>query len=177
MKKIFQLAFVCAGFGILTMAASCSSNYDATPDIPGRDTTKNAMRGDFTAIVDGVNFTANWKYTSDVTMNGVRTISISGIMDSKVKDPQTNQTISLTITNYMGPGTYPIQLGTAGMYTNMVDGVATSYLAKTGDSAAVITITADQGNMQGTFNFVTAPNGLGDADNHPVTAGSFDVPK
>lgn len=177
MKKILQLAFVCAGFGILTAATSCSSVYDATPEIPGRDTVKNAMRGDFTAIVDGVNFVANWKYASDVTVDGVRTISLSGIMDSQTKDPTTNQTITLSITNYAGPNTYPIQMGTAGTYTVLDKGVATTYLAKTGDTTATITITGDQGNLKGSFNFVTAPNGLGEADNHPVTAGSFDVPK
>lgn len=177
MKKILQLAFVCAGFGILTAATSCSSEYDATPTDPTKDTTKNAMRGDFTAMVDGVNFVANWKYASDKTVDGIRTLSISGVMDSKTKDPSSNQTITLSITNYAGPASYPIQLGTAGTYTVMDKGVTLTYLAKAGDTASMITITGDQGNVTGTFNFVTAPNGLGDADNHNIATGSFTVPK
>ena len=177
MKKIFQLALVCAGIGIVAASTSCSSVYDATPSIPGRDTIKNALRGDFTATVDGVEFVGNAKYASDQTVNGVRTITISGVMDSKAKDPKTNQTISLSITNYEGPKTYPIQFGTAGSYIVQDEGVYTTYLAKTGDTMALINITKDQGNLEGTFNFVVAPNGMGTANNHSVTNGSFSVPK
>jgi hypothetical protein len=177
MKKIFQLALVCAGIGIVAASTSCSSSYDATPSIPGRDTIKNALRGNFTATVDGVEFVANAKYASDKTVDGVRTIIISGVMDSKAKDPKSNQTISLSITNYEGPKTYPIQFGTAGVYTVQKEGVYTTYLAKTGDTMAMVNITKDQGDLEGTFNFVVAPNGLGTADNHNVTNGTFSVPK
>lgn len=177
MKKIFPLALVCAGLGIIAASSSCSSVYDATPSVPGRDTIKNALRGDFTAVVDGVEFVANAKYASDQTVSGTRTITISGVMDSKAKDPETNQTISLSITNYEGPKTYPIQFGTAGSYIVMKDGAATSYLAKTGDTVALISITKDQGDLEGTFNFVVAPNGLGTADNHSISSGTFSVPK
>lgn len=177
MKKIFQLALVCAGIGIVAASTSCSSVYDATPSVPGRDTIKNALRGNFTATVDGIEFVANAKYASDQTVDGIRTITISGVMDSKAKDPKTNQSISLSITNYEGPKTYPIQFGTAGIYVVRKDGVATTFLAKAGDTMALINITKDQGDLEGTFNFVVAPNGLGTANNHSVYNGAFSVPK
>ncbi|MFA6059400.1 MAG: hypothetical protein WC756_14435 [Taibaiella sp.] len=177
MKKIFQLALVCAGIGIVAASTSCSSVYDATPSVPGRDTIKNALRGNFTATVDGVEFVANAKYASDQTVDGIRTITISGVMDSKIKDPKTNQSISLSITNYEGPKTYPIQFGTAGVYVVQEDGVYTTYLAKTGDTMALINITKDQGDLEGTFNFVVAPNGMGTANNHSIYNGTFSVPK
>jgi hypothetical protein len=177
MKKIFQLALVCAGIGIVAASTSCSSVYDATPSVPGRDTIKNALRGNFTATVDGVEFVANAKYASDKTVDGIRTITISGVMDSKAKDPKTNQAISLSITNYEGPKTYPIQFGTAGAYVVKKDGISTTYLAKTGDTVALINITKDQGDLEGTFNFVVAPNGMGTANNHSVSNGTFSVPK
>jgi hypothetical protein len=177
MKKIFQLALVCAGIGIVAASTSCSSVYDATPSIPGRDTIKNALRGDFTATVDGVEFVGNAKYASDQTVGGVRTITITGVMDSKAKDPKTNQSISLSITNYLGPKTYVIQSGTAGMYTVKDDDVSTTYLAKTGDTMALISITKDQGDLEGTFNFVVAPGGMGTANNHSISNGAFSVPK
>lgn len=176
MKKIFRLALVCAGIGIVAASTSCSSVYDATPSIPGRDTIKNALRGNFTATVEGVEFVANAKYANDQTVNGVRTITISGVMDSKAKDPKTNQTISLSITNYEGPKTYPIQFGTAGIYVVTKDGTPTTYLAKTGDTMAMISITKDQGDLEGTFNFVVAPNGMGSANNYKVNNGTFSIP-
>jgi len=176
MKRILQLGLVCVAIGIIAASTSCQKAYNADP-YPGQDTTKNPMRGDFTAIVDGVSFVANSKYASDHTdNNGIRTITVSGIMDSKAKDPQNNQSISITITNYNGPGIYPIQMGTAGIYLNQVNGTYTNYLAKT-DSAALIQITNDQGTIDGNFNFVVAPNGLGTADNHNISNGSFSVPK
>lgn len=177
MKRILQLALLCAGIGIFAASTSCSSTYDATPEIPGRDTMKNPLRGNFTATVDGVTFVANSKYVSDQTNDGVRTLTISGVMDSPNKDPQTNQTITLSITNYNGIGSYVIQSGTAGLYTVLDDGEPTLYRAKSNDTAAVITVTSDQGNVQGSFNFVVAPNGLGTADNHAISGGSFDIPK
>lgn len=176
MKKILHLGLVIASIGIIAAATSCSTAYNAAP-YPGQDTTKNAFRGDFTANIEGVVFVANSKYAYDHTTDGIRTISVSGIMDSKAKDPKNNQTISLSITNYNGPGVYPIQMGTVGTYINLVDGVPTSYLAKTGDTVALIQITNDQGTIDGTFNFVVAPNGIGTTDNHNVSNGAFSVPK
>ena len=177
MKKILQLALVCAGIGIFAVSTSCSSTYDATPAVPGRDTMKNPLRGDFTAFVDGTNFVANSKYVSDQTSGGVRTITVTGVMDSKEKDPANNQTITLSITNYTGPKTYPIQSGTAGSYIVLEDGTPTSYLAKTGDTLALINVTNDAGSLEGTFNFVVAPNGIGTANNHTVSGGSFNITK
>jgi len=178
MKKFLQLVMVCAGVGIVSLSTSCSTkDYDAGPTFPGRDTIKNSMRGDFTANINGVAFKAENKYASDITQGGVRSISISGVMDSYDKDPKNNQTISLYIANYTGPNTYVIQNGVAGSYINMEENVPTTYLAKTGDTVALIQITSDAGNLQGKFNFVVAPNGLGTADNISITDGSFDVPK
>lgn len=178
MKKIFQFALVCAGVGIIAASnSSCSSEYDATPTVAGRDTIKNPLRGSFTATLDGVEFVANSKYVSDQTVSGIRTLTISGVMDSPNKNPETNKTISLSITNYQGPKTYPIQLGTVGTYINLDKSVPTPYLAKTGDTTYLITITKDQGDVEGSFNFVVAPNGLGSADNHNVNNGSFSISK
>lgn len=177
MKKILQLALVCAGIGLFAAATSCSSEYDAMPEVPGRDTIKNPLRGDFTAMVDGVNFVANSKSVSDMTVGGVRSLSISGVMDSKTKDPSTFQSITLSINNYQGPGAYPIQSGTAGTYLTVYQGESTTYLAKSGDTAAVIIITQDAPNVKGTFDFVVAPGGMGTSDNHSVSGGSFDIPK
>jgi|GEM_PF-639078 len=177
MKRILHLALICAGIGIFAASTSCSSEYDATPQVPGRDTIKNPLRGDFTAMVDGLTFVANSKYVSDQTINGIRVLTITGVMDSPNKDPETNQTISLSITNYNGVGSYPIQLGTAGIYTVRKDGDPTVFQAKSGDSTAMITITSDQGNVTGNFSFVVAPNGMGTANNHVIAGGTFDIPK
>ncbi|WP_118976177.1 hypothetical protein [Taibaiella koreensis] len=178
MKKILQLAVLCAGIGLFAVSSSsCSSQYDATPQVPGRDTIKNPLRGTFTAVVDGETFVANSKYVNDATVNGVRTLMVSGVMDSKAKDPKNNKAISMTITNYMGPGTYPIQMGTVGLYAVQSDGTYTNFLAKTGDETFVVTITKDQGDVEGTFNFVVAPGGMGTADNHTISSGTFSIPK
>lgn len=177
MKKFLQLALICAGMGIIATSTSCSSTYDATPTVPGKDTMKNPLRGDFTAIVDGVNFTANAKYCSDVTVDGTRTITVSGVQDSYNKDPQTNSSISLSITNYAGPNVYPIQFGVAGTYVVKNKGVDKVFLAKTGDTLALINITSDGDKLEGTFNFVVAPGGLGGADNHFIGDGKFSIPK
>ena len=178
MKKILQLVMVCTGVGIIAMSTSCSTKkYDADPSVPGRDTMKTYMRGDFTANINGVSFDAHTKYASDITVDGTRSLSIAGIMDSYNKDPETNQTISLSIANYTGPNTYPIQFGVAGSYISLDGGVPTTYLAKTGDTIASITITSDGSNLKGTFKFVVAPNGMGEADNISISDGAFDVPK
>lgn len=176
MKKILQLALVCGGFGLIAMSTSCSKDYNSLA-YPGQDTTKNTFRGTFTASVDGDFFSAENKWAHDTTIDNVRTITVSGVMDSKAKDPTTNRSIALSITNYMGPGTYVIQYGTAGVYINQDKGVSTSYAAKTGDTLALINITNDQGSLDGNFSFVVAPNGLGESDNHNITDGSFSVPK
>jgi len=176
MRKILQLGLVCAGIGLIAAASSCSKAYNSGP-YPGQDTTKNTFRGSFTATIDGVPFSAENKYASDVTQNGLRTVTISGVMDSKAKDPSTNQSISLSISDYKGPGTYPIVFGTAGTYIVQDKGTPTSYLAKTGDTLALIQITNDAGTLDGSFNFVVAPNGIGESDNHVINNGAFSVPK
>ncbi|KAA5536096.1 hypothetical protein F0919_00030 [Taibaiella lutea] len=177
MRKILQLGLVCAGIGIIAAASSCSKPYNSGP-YPGQDTTKNSFRGTFTATIDGEAFSAENKWASDKKDdNGIRTVTISGVMDSKAKDPSTNQSISLSIYDYKGPGFYPIQFGTAGSYIMLNKGTATSYLAKTGDTLALIQITNDAGTLDGTFNFVVAPGGIGESDNHNINNGAFSVPK
>ncbi len=93
MKKNSSIGSCMRRHRIFAAATSCSSVYDAAPEIPGRDTIKNPLRGEFTATVEGIYFAANSKYVSDQTVGGVRTLTITGIMDSKIKDPSTNQTI------------------------------------------------------------------------------------
>lgn len=176
MRKILQLGLVCAGIGIIAAASSCSKPYNAGP-YPGQDTTKNSFRGTFTATIDGEAFSAENKWASDVTNNGLRTLTVTGVMDSKAKDPSTNKTISLSINDYKGPGFYPIQFGTAGSYIILDKSTPTSYLAKTGDTLALIQITNDAGTVDGNFNFVVAPGGIGESDNHTISNGAFSVPK
>ncbi|RYZ40054.1 MAG: hypothetical protein EOP49_29810 [Sphingobacteriales bacterium] len=178
MRKILQLALICTGIGIVAASGtSCSSVYDATPAVPGRDTIKNPLRGTFTATLDGVEFVANSKYVSDQTINGTRTLTVTGVMDSPNKDPETNKTLSFTITNYEGPKTYEIQSNVVGLYVYQEKGVSTSFLARNGDPAWTVTITKDQGDVEGTFNWVVAPGGVGTADNHNVSNGSFSISK
>jgi hypothetical protein len=181
MKKILQLSLLCAtvGIGSLSLTSCSSSEYDATPEIPGRDTIKNDLRGEFTATVDGTNFIAEMKGARiHVSEEGIKSISIYGTMDSYNKDPETNQTIVLSIADYQGPNIYPIQFGNSGTYVvKEKDKPTRTYLAKTGDSALMIQITADNDNLEGNFNFVVAPDGIGDADNHSITSGKFTVPK
>ena len=176
MKKILLFGLVCAGVGIIALSSSCQKNYDALA-YPGQDTTKNTFRGSFTAVVDGVAFSAENKYAHDTTISNIRTITVSGVMDSYDKDPKTNQSIAFTISDYKGPGSYYISPGVAGIYVNQVNGTYTTYIAKAADSANVITITNDAGTIDGTLNFAVAPNGLGTSDNHNVATGVFSVPK
>jgi len=178
MRKILQLALICAGFGLVAASGtSCSTAYDATPAVPGRDTIKNPLRGTFTATLDGVEFVANAKYVSDQTVNGVRTLTVTGVMDSPNKDPETNKTLSFTITNYEGPKTYDISSNVVGMYIYKEKNVATTFLARNGEPEWTVTITNDVGNIEGTFNWVVAPGGIGTADNHNVNNGSFSISK
>lgn len=177
MKKILQLVMLCAGIGIFTLSSSCSTEYDATPEVPGLENQKNPLRGDFTAVIGGINFTANSKYATDETVDGVRTLIVTGVMDSPEKDPAKNQTITLMITNYAGPNTYLIQSGTSATYIRMEENVPVTYLAKSTGEDAYITIAGDAGNLSGSFSFTVAPGGLGTADNITITSGAFNVPK
>lgn len=177
MKKILQLVMLCAGIGVFALSSSCSTEYDATPEVPGLENQKNPLRGDFTAVVEGVDFKASSKYVTDQTVDGVRTLIITGVMDSQEKDPKKNQTITLMISNYAGPNTYLIQSGTSGTYIRMEDNVPVTYLAKSTGEDAYITIGGDAGNVTGSFSFVVAPGGMGSADNITVTSGAFNIPK
>lgn len=177
MKKFIQLAFVCLGIGVLSASTSCSSNYDATPEVPGKDTIRNPFQGDFTAVVNGVNFIAETKGYQDATVGGVRVLTVYGVMNDAKKNPNSNQSINLSINNYNGPGLYYIQSGVAGVYTILDNGTPKVYLAKANDSANLIQITADGDKVEGTFNFVVAPNGLGDDDKQNISDGKFSIPK
>lgn len=178
MKKFFYLALVCVSIGLLSASTtSCSSNYDAMPDVPGKDTIRNPLQGDFTAVVNGINFIADSKAYQDATVGGVRVLTVYGIMNGVKKDPKYNTSINLSISNYNGPGVYIIQPGVMGTYIVLNDGVPNAYLSKAGDTTAMIQITADGENIEGKFNFTAAPNGMGEADNQSVAEGYFSIPK
>lgn len=177
MKKFIQLAFVCLSIGVLSASTSCSSNYDAAPDVSGKDTIRNPMQGDFTAVVNGLNFIADTKGFQDATVGGIRVLTVYGVMNSPKKDPKYNTSINLNINNYNGPGVYVIQPGTLGTYIVLDNGTPRPYISKAGDTTSMIQITADGDKIEGNFNFVAAPNGLGEADNQNVAEGKFSIPK
>lgn len=176
---MLRLACLFAGVGLLALATtSCSTSYDASPDVPGKDTIKNFLRGEFTALVDGVQFTADMKQFSDNTTEGVRSLGIVGNQFSYNKDPKNYSVITLTINNYTGPNTYLIDRSiTNGGYSSVIDGLTSIYFAKAGDSLSTITITNDGDKVEGSFNFIVAPNGSGEADNHVISSGSFSIPR
>jgi len=177
MKKLLQIALICGGVGLIAAASSCSSTYDAYPDVPGRDTIKNTMRGDFTATIDGVHFAADVKTVVDTTIDGVRSITLSGNMFSWDKNPKSYQNLTLSIADFQGPNTYQIQLGVAGTYIVVEEGEPYARYAKNDGDEAYITITSAGDKLEGTFQFVVAPNGLGNDNNANITSGKFSVPK
>jgi len=179
MRKIFPLALVFAAVSLLSI--SCSTDYDASPEVAGKDTIRNPFQGDFTAIVNGVQFTADTKSFTDNTVNNIRSVSFSGTQDSYNKDPKTNSTITVVIPNYTGPHSYAVDGGMSGggtgMYIAMDSGTTKNYVAKPNDSLSVINITSDGDKWEGSFNFVAAPSGSGDADNIIISQGSFSIPR
>jgi hypothetical protein len=177
MKKFIQLAFVCLSIGVISASTSCSSNYDAAPEVPGKDTIRNPMQGDFTAVVNGINFIADTKGYQDATVGGIRVLTVYGIMNSPKKDPKYNTSINLNINNYNGPGVYTIQPGILGTYIVLDNGTPKAYISKAGDSASYIQIVTDGEKIEGKFNFIGAPDGLGGADNQSIADGNFSIPK
>ncbi len=177
MKKILQLALVCLSIGLLSASTSCSSNYDAAPDVTGKDTIRNPFQGDFTAVVNGINFIADSKGYQDATVGGIRVLTVYGIMNSANKNPLYNTSINLNINNYNGPGIYTIQPGTIGTYIILDNGTPRPYISKAGDTLSLIQITADGEKIEGKFNFVAAPDGMGNADNQNIAEGAFSIPK
>jgi len=179
MKKIFPLALIFAALAVFSV--SCSTKYDASPQVPGKDTTRNPFQGDFTATINGVQFTADTKYFTDQSHDNIRSISISGVQDNYDKDPTTNKTIVITIPDYTGPHAYAVDGGFSGgataTYIVMDSGVVTTYMAKPNDTLSVVNITNGGDKWEGTFNLVVAPNGTGDDDNYTITNGSFSIPK
>ncbi len=177
MRKIVQLALTCAGLGLFTGATSCGTDYDATPEIEGKDTIKNRLRGEFKAMIDGVQFIADSKVIQDYMVNDMRTISLSAVQDNYNKDPKIFSSITISISNYVGPGEYPIRFDVAGVYTNVDSSGTHSYYAQASDSSlSVINITSDADKLEGTFSFVTKSTGTGGAPIY-ITNGSFNVPK
>ncbi len=175
---MLRLASIFAGIGFFALTAvSCSSTYDATPDVPGKDTIKNTMRGEFTAVVDGVPFSADLKTFEDHTIEEIRNLVVIGEQFNYDRDPNFGKSISISISNYAGPNTYLIDWSTVGTYANIENGEISFYQAKAGDSLASVTITQDGDRLEGTFNFIVAPNGTGDADNHVIAEGKFSIPK
>lgn len=168
---------MCAGLGLALFTSSCGDDYDAYPTVPGKDTMRNPMLGDFKATVDGVEFIADSKYISDVTTDGVRSVVITGVMDSYNKNPKSNTTITLNITHYEGPNTYPIGWNNIATLIKLEDGVTRVYKAKAEGDESYISISADADRLQGSFKFTVAPDGVGNVDTIPITSGEFNIPK
>ncbi len=153
MTKLFRLALFCAGIGLALGSSSCSSEYDAYPMVPGKDTIRNAFLGELTAVVSGVQFIADTKYYTDNTTDNIRSISVSGVMFSEDKKVGYNQTISFSIYNYEGPNTYLVGEGAVGTYTLQEEGKNYTYSAVASEESFV-TITSDGSNIEGSFRFV-----------------------
>lgn len=172
MKKMFSL-FLYAGlaFG----AVSCSSEYDASPELD-KDDIKSQLRGEMTAVLqDTLPFDADTKTYFHTNEEGISTLSVSGMEFSEDKDPNYSKSITLTISDYQGPETYIPGLNAMAMYNVVEDGVLLSYLSETNDES-YITITQDGDKWEGSFQFVVRrQDGQGEAVR--VKQGSFSIPK
>src|SRR5690606_35755086 len=116
MKNMFRLASLIAGIGLLTFSfTSCSSDYDATPDVAGKDTMKNTLRGEFTAVIDGMPYTAQNKTYQDQTIEETRSLTIVGSHFAAATKGKDGQVITLNIHNYTGPNSYVIDWSTNGV--------------------------------------------------------------
>jgi hypothetical protein len=174
MKKIFPILFICAGMTLLSV--SCSKDYDASPDVTGKNKVRNPFLGDFTATINGEPFIANTKGFTDNTFEDIRSISIYGTMDSPEKDPLKNKMISLSIGDYTGPKAYVAAWSTSATYIERVGGNPTIYSTNmSGDTVSVINITDDRDKWEGTFTLQVKPSGSQEPIN--ITQGAFSIPK
>src|SRR5690606_39135005 len=140
-------------------------------------TMKNTLRGEFTAVIDGMPYTAQNKTYQDQTIEETRSLTIVGSHFAAATKGKDGQVITLNIHNYTGPNSYVIDWSTNGVYTHIVEGEPTNYISKSGDSLSYIIITNDADKIEGSFQFNVAPNGSGNADNHVIANGSFSIPR
>jgi len=180
MKRFLQLSLLLAGISWMTATTSCQKEYNATT---ADDTikTRNPFQGTFTCTINGEIFTADSKTFSDVTVEGVRTLSLSAMRYNYDRDPQIYKVMTFTITPYEGTKGYPISgWGVSAVYMDVQKNPADTrtYNAKVIDESSNINMTSDATNFTGTFNFELKPVGSSnDSFNLKVTNGTFDLPK
>lgn len=176
MKKILLLA--CAVLGMNLCFTSCSSDYDASPEV-NNSGIRNPLQGSFTATVNGVPFIADEKYFTDTNINGIRAISVSGLAYNPDRNPEKNTTISLVISDYNGAHSYSIDgMTSTGLYTIKDSANISNFVAVTNDTLSMITITGDGGSIEGNFNFKVIPTGSNpNRDTITIAEGNFSIPR
>lgn len=167
--------FIIACFGLLF--SSCATDYNATPENTDKGEVRNDFQGDFRAIIDTVDYLAELKYYTDNTVEGIRSITVSGVMQSKKRDPETFQNITLMISNFEGPGIYPIDGLTTATYLNSVEGEKYLYIAKQEMEENTITITDVDSKIEGSFNFTVEGGEEGQNRLLDIKGGSFSIPR
>jgi len=176
MKKILLLA--CAVLGMNLCFTSCSSDYDASPEV-NNSGVRNPLQGTFTATINGVPFIADEKYFSDTSINGIRSISVAGLSYNPDKNPEKNTTVSLFIPDYNGAHSYMVDgMSSSGMYTIKDSANIMNFVAVTNDTLSMITITSDGGSLEGNFNFKVVPSGSNpNHDTITIAEGNFSIPR
>lgn len=177
MKKRNALLSI-ALIAVALFMGSCSSTFDATPTIPGKEKIRNPFQGDFTAMVDATPFTANTKYVYDSTLNGYRLLAILGHQYNYNMDTTRFKTISFSIFDYKGPKTYFLNQNLNGTYTNVDSNLTYNYatVSASADTLSAVTITSDQASYQGTFNLMMVEPGTPN-DTVYISSGQFNIPK
>jgi hypothetical protein len=179
MKRFLQFSLLIAGVSLMTVTSSCQKDYNATT---ADDTikTRNPFLGDFTCIMNGEQFVADFKSFSDVTFEDTRTISIVAEKFSYDRDPEVSQVFTLTITPYEGPKSYPLNGWSvrASYNDRKKDGGTINYNGKVTDESAFIKLNSDGAAYNGNFAFELKPVGAtNDSFNIIITNGEFNLPK
>ena len=168
MKQIFKLSALL--LALCFSFVSCQKDYDATPDI-AEPATNNPFKGSFTCKIDGDMFIAEQQTATLTDVNGVKTLTVTGIQYGFERDDKNFRSVGFTISNYDGNKKYAVGGNTQVVYTIMVDGYATHYTSNTANANYHVTTT---GNYVGTFN--TAVAEVGNTSNKVVlTEGKFDI--
>lgn len=172
MKKLLSVFLIA---GLAFGAVSCSSEYDATPELEKGD-VKNQLRGEMTAMLnDTLAFEADTKSYTLTSVEGINAVAISGTEFSEDKDPNFSKTITLSIGDYLGPNTYTFGFTAMAVLTVLEDGVTVQYMADAAEDA-YITITQDGDKWEGNFQF-TARRQDGQGEAMRVMQGKFSIPK
>ena len=176
MKKNALLSIVLIAVALIW--GSCSTAYDATPTVPGKEKIRNPFQGDFTAMLNADHFTANTKYVYDSTSNGIRLLAIMGQQYNFNMDTTRYKTISFSIFDYKGPKTYFLNQNVSGIYSNIDSNLTYNYATTTfnSDTLSSVTITSDQASYIGQFNLMVVEAG-GNNDTIYISAGNFNIPK